>query len=106
MADPAWLRRLDQLGRLLPSTLRERVFEPACADLVLNEPERSPRRGLSIRFVGVLVWVVVANLPRALIERRRPTGAGILLGGVALLGTGALVVGAWYLRSAYGYPAP
>lgn len=105
MASPAWLRRLDQLGRLLPTTLRERVFEPACLDLVLGAPSGSSRAGLGPRFLAVFVWVVAANLPRALFERRRPTGAGVLVGTVCLIALGILLVGVWYLRSFNGYPA-
>ena len=60
----AWL--LGLLGRLLPREVRERVFDPAVADLVYDHlTTSSPRRlPLLVRGVGTYVGCVPVAIPR------------------------------------------
>ena len=73
------------LGRLLPPSLRELMYEPLCDDLWrahLTEALGGGRLLLWLRFVGCFSASVWYSVPRYFIERDR----------VTLLGKGALVV--------------
>ena len=98
-----WNRWLLVLGRLLPTRLREYVFEPACYDLVRETLERRrDARLLAPRLVGVLLHVAVANFPRVLIEDRRPSRLAVLLAGLFLIAFLALMSVALVMRGSYG----
>ena len=66
-------RVLRMMSRLLPRELRERVFEPALADLLASEAgaSRTPRWRLA-RLVLVLECFRL-SIPQLLWRRRRPT---------------------------------
>lgn len=87
-----WERWLGALGRLLPVRIRERVFEPACYDLVFEHlrGHRSTHM-LGPRIFAILVYVATANFPRVLFEKRRPSRLGVLVGSLALLSVAVLV---------------
>lgn len=99
----AWNRWLPVLGSLLPTRVREYVFEPACYDLVRETLEkRRDARLLAPRLVGILLHVTVVNFPRVLIEGRRPSRLAVLLGSLALFGFLALMSVVFVMRGAYG----
>ena len=93
-------RLLQALARLLPKEFRERVFEPAWADIRLDESRAAARR----RTAWMVRLVLVAEclrlgLPQLLWHRGRPTrfaAAALLL---------ILVVSLLVARSNYG-PRP
>lgn len=88
-----WNRWLGFLGRLLPTPIRERVFEPACYDLALEHLRgRRSTHLLGPRIFAILVYVATANFPRVLFENRRPSRLGLLVGSVSLLSV-AVVIG-------------
>ena len=83
-----WLRAF---ARLLPREFRERVFEPAWADLQLDE--RQPAAAQRLSWVGSLVLVaecVRLGLPQYLWRRGRPTRLAV--GTLALLVVVSLLV--------------
>ena len=97
-----WNRWLTTLGSLLPQQLRERVFDPACYDLVRDTLERRrSHRLLAPRLVAILLYTAVANFPQALIERRRPSRLALVLGGGLLLTVLVLVSLALAMRHSY-----
>jgi hypothetical protein len=75
MADSDRVVRM--ISRILPRELRERVFEPALADLHVSEAGSppTPRRRLA-RLVLVLECTRL-SIPRLLWRRRRPTRLAI-----------------------------
>jgi hypothetical protein len=82
------------LGRLLPREVRERVFEPAFADL-LRAWLTSSRSGVPfpLRAVGTLLGCLPIAVPRLFVREGRLTRLGrasIVL--VALLGVTVVVV--------------
>ena len=91
---PAWTR----LGRLLPRSIRELVFEPACLELWLRhardiDPDsRVSRLKLSLTFSAYFFAVGWHGLPRYIVEDGQVTRLGralktstILLGVVLLV---------------------
>jgi hypothetical protein len=75
-------RGVHLLSRLLPREFRERVFEPALADLLLDE--ETTRRGRWPRLLLVAECARI-GLPQHLWRRRRPTRLGLALGLIALV---------------------
>ena len=80
------------LGRLLPGSLRDLMYEPMCDDLWRSHvTSRVPRGrlGLWFRFLGCFGASVGYSLPRYFIERDRVTMLGktayVLAMGVALV---------------------
>ncbi|MDA8021358.1 MAG: hypothetical protein MPN21_28345 [Thermoanaerobaculia bacterium] len=98
-ASPWWLR----LGSLLPSDLRERVFEPCCferMDRDLRAGRRWARRLAPWYALHVLVMTCGYNLPRMIRHQGRFTRlAKVLLLGAAGTAVFAFVI----LQLRYGY---
>ena len=91
------------LGRLLPTRMREYVFEPACYDLVHETlVRRRDLRLLPPRLIGILLHVAVVNFPRVLVEGRRPSRLALLLAGIALMSLLALMSLVLVMRGSYG----
>lgn len=102
MPDP-W-RVFSLLAWLLPARLCDRVFEPACFDLFAESLEQRRRSTLVLsRMMGILLYVVVVNLPGILIENGRPSRLGMLVGMASMSGILIGVAGVAYLRLAGGY---
>jgi hypothetical protein len=76
-------RALRWFARALPREFRDRVFEPALADLRLDEAGGERRRWAR---VTLALECMRLGLPQYLWRRRRPTRAAIALG------VGAIVV--------------
>ncbi len=75
---PLWQR----IGTLLPETLRERVFEPACYERLRRGLERGDDRvPISMYALAALVGVIGLNFPRVLFDGRRLSRMGKLLAG-------------------------
>ena len=68
---------LRAFARLLPAEFRDRVFEPALADLRLNERETiaSPGARLTARLV-IIAECARLGMPQLLWRRGRPTRLG------------------------------
>ena len=66
------------LGRLLPTHVRERVYEPACYEHLRSGLEGPGRRAPSIALYAVAAFVAAAsfNLPRVFFDGRRLSGLG------------------------------
>ena len=67
------------MGRLLPRSLRELMYEPMCDDLWrahLTSRAAGGRFGLWLRFVGCFTASVAYSVPRYFIERGRITSLG------------------------------
>ena len=67
------------LGRLLPAEVRERVFEPAFADLLrawLTEEEGARRLPFGVRALGTLAGCAPIALPSLFVRRGRLTRLG------------------------------
>ena len=78
MSDPPRIRRgrarWRLLGRLLPRTVRQRVFEPAFADLLRASLESDvPMRGFGIRALGTFVGCLPPAAVRLFVVQGRPT---------------------------------
>lgn len=98
-----WDRWLRALGSLLPTRVREYVFEPACYDLVEETLEQHRGTRLLVpRIAAILLHVAVVNFPRVLFEGRRPSRLAVVLGSVALFGFLALLSVAFMMRGSYG----
>lgn len=66
---------LEGFARLLPRTFRERVFDPALADLVLThraEQARRPGALAQLALVACCTWVLVSQIAWRQITPRRP----------------------------------
>lgn len=98
-----WQSWLLSLGKLLPSRMREVVFEPACYDLVREtlKQQRSSRL-LAPRLVGILVHVALANFPGVLIDNRRPSRLALMISGLMLLMLLTLILVVIAMRGSYG----
>ena len=82
MPDSARPRSWRWIGRLLPRSLRDLMYEPMCDDLWrahVTGPFVGGGFGLWIRFVGCFGASMAYSLPRYFVERGRVT----LLGRVA-----------------------
>ena len=67
------------LGRLLPVSLRELMYEPLCDDIWrahVTETDHGGRLGLWFRFAGGFAASVGYSLPRYFVERDRVTVLG------------------------------
>lgn len=97
------LTALERFGRLLPRSFRERVFEPAVADLVLtnraNHRERRPGALAQLSLIMTCLWVLVLQIAWQQPTPRRPlrVARNVVL----------LLVVTWYviLRIRYGHAA-
>lgn len=83
---PWWCR----LGRLLPSDVRERVYEPACYERLRRGLERHGGRATWIPFYAVTAFVAIAsfNLPWVFFDGRRLSGLGkatLMVGAVVIM---------------------
>ena len=92
MPDSARPRSWRWIGRLLPGSLRDLMYEPMCDDLWRAHVTASVpggRLGLWLRFFGCFAASVVYSLPRYFVERDRVTVLGkaayVLVTGVTLL---------------------
>ena len=92
-----WIR----LGRLLPREIRERIFEPAYADLLRRWlDERDQRRGwFGLRVLATYAGCLPIAAPRLFVRRGRLT----VFARVTILATGTLVVGFVALRNLVDY---
>ena len=71
------ISRWRRLGRLLPRDVRERVFEPAFADLTYGWlTAADPRVPFGIRAVGTFVGCARIAIPRVIVRDRRLTRVG------------------------------
>ena len=80
------------MGRLLPGSLRDLMYEPMCDDLWrahVTAPVAGGRFGLWLRFVGCFAASVVYSLPRYFVERDRVT---VLGKAACVLATGVTVM--------------
>ena len=76
------------LGRLLPRDVRERVFEPAFADLTYGWLTAADRRvPFGVRAVGTFMGCVRIVIPRVIVRDRRLTRFGkvVVWGGAAIV---------------------
>jgi len=91
------------LGRLLPSEVRERVFEPAFADLMRDEltvSQRPARASFGLRATGMCLRCLPIAVPQIFLKRGRLTRFGrASMWVAAVLVTVALVVA--NMRHAY-----
>jgi len=99
-------RRLRLVARVLPGEVRERVFEPALADLLLDHAERGAGQAQSSRRLTLAGLVLVLEafrigLPAYLWRAGSPTRAGRVV--VALLMVGAMLL---VLVRSVSYPVP
>lgn len=88
-------RRWRALGRLLPTDVRERIFEPAFSDLTVAwlRSEQSRRVPFGVRAMGTYVGCFSLALPRLLVHNGRLTRLGrCTLWAAGLIATTALVV--------------
>ncbi len=103
MPDSARPRSWDRLGRLLPRSLRELVYQPLCDDLwrahVTAVVPRS-RLLLWFRFAGCFAASARYSLPRYFVERDRLTllGRGTLIIAVAVLILAIATVTPWIIN--------
>lgn len=82
------------LGRLLPRDVRERVFEPAFADLTYGWLTAADRRvPFGVRAVGTFMGCIRIAIPRVIVRHRRLTRVGkvVVWGGAAIV----LVILSW-----------
>jgi hypothetical protein len=82
MTEPLGDRALRWLSRLLPSEFRVRVFEPAVADLHLDESEQGLRRWARL---ALAIECLRIGLPQHLWRRRRPTRFAVAVGVAAIV---------------------
>jgi hypothetical protein len=75
-------RSLRLFAHLLPRGFRERVFEPALADIRLNEADGTRRRWARAVLV---VECLRLGIPQHLWRRGRPTRAAVALGVAAII---------------------
>jgi len=75
-------RALRWLSRVLPREFRERVFEPALADLRLDEAESRAGRWARLALAAECLRV---GLPQYFWRRRRPTRITLALGLAAIV---------------------
>ncbi len=85
---PSTVSRWRWLGRLLPRDVRERVFEPAFADLThvwLTTAER--RVPFGVRALGTFMGCARIAIPRVIVRDRRLTRFGkvVVWGGAVIL---------------------
>ena len=76
------------LGRLLPRDVRERVFEPAFADLTHEWLTAADRRvPFGVRAVATLLGCLRIAIPRVIVRDRRLTRFGkvVVWGGAAIV---------------------
>ncbi len=76
------------LGRLSPRDVRERVFEPAFADLVYGWLTTAERRvPFGVRAVGTFMGCACIAIPRVIVRDRRLTRVGkvVVWGGAAIV---------------------
>lgn len=80
------------LGRLLPESIRDLVYEPAYLDLWRNHSLRRNREALpaylslGVRFVGCFAAVLWYSVPAYLVDRDRlrPAGRVVVVGAMIL----------------------
>ncbi len=75
------------LGRLLPPDVRERVFEPAFADLTYGWLTTAERRvPFGVRALGTFMGCARIAMPRVIVRDRRLTrfGRALVWGGAAI----------------------
>lgn len=95
------------LGRLLPRSVRERVFEPAFADLYRDTLERRSRASASrvpfaFRALATYAGCTPPALARLFVVRGKPTRLSRALGVLVVVSLG-LVVAAQWLGETLGY---
>ena len=76
------------LGRLLPRDVRERVFEPAFADLTYGWLTTAERRvPFGVRALGTFMGCISIAIPRVIVRERRLTRFGkvVVWGGAAIV---------------------
>jgi hypothetical protein len=78
-------RALRVVGRLLPSEFRQRVFEPALADLRLDEAGPGARSNHVLARIALVAESLRLGVPQFFWYRRRPTWLGMSLVGVAVI---------------------
>jgi len=75
-------RQLRWLAAVLPREFRERVLEPALADLLLSELTSGRRRFARLTLIAECLRI---GLPQHLWHHRRPTRAALVLGAAAIV---------------------
>ena len=87
-------RLMGSLGRLLPTEIRRRIFEPACNDLVREhltaESGRRSSWSLALRTVILVLRSMCFGLVHAVFDRKRVkrliVGLSVFVGIVAIVG--------------------
>ena len=77
----AGMERWRKLGRLLPRDVRERIFDPAFADLTrawLTSKERPKRLPFGVHVVGTWAGCFSITIPRLFVQHGRLTRFGRL----------------------------
>jgi len=88
------IERWRRIGRLLPTEVRERVFEPAYEDLArawLGEGAGGSGRLFGPRALSMLFLAAVVTVPRLILDRRRILGFAKVVVWSAIV-TGSLLV--------------
>jgi hypothetical protein len=104
-----YVERWRALGRLLPQDVRERVFEPAFADLVrlwLESSGRAGRAPFGLQALGTYARCVPIAVPRVLVRHGRLTRVGhiVVWGGAALVLFVLVVINISETYATYGSP--
>lgn len=98
--------RWSALGRLLPRAVRERLFEPAFADLLRATLERDREAPNKTPFAIYALRIYLGCVPPSLVQmfvvRGRPTRLARMTGVFAALCAAVIVVSRW-VGVAYGY---
>ncbi len=89
------------LGRLLPASVRERVFEPAFADLLretLEVASAGPRRStapFAVKALGTYAGCLPPSLIQLFVVSGKPTRFARAVGVVAVVGIALRLVALW-----------
>ena len=106
MRNPAAAGRWRALGRLLPRDVRERIFEPAFADLMRNRLTGKTAAARSLPFGVWAVGTFLGCVPAAASRVVRQNGHLTRFGKLAVVAVAVLaVLGAAAWRMAQGYAA-
>lgn len=93
------------MGRLLPTRIRERIFEPACYDLAFEHLRgQRAQHLLGPRMFAILLYVASANFPGVLFENRRLSRLGLLIASLAVLTAAGLIALRFALSGLYETP--
>ena len=97
--------RWHALGRLLPASVRERVFEPAFADLLRDSLEHSAgarTAPFAVRALGTYLGCVPPSVVRLFVVSGKLTRLARVMGVAVVVSVAVGVVAKW-VGYAYGY---